>query len=196
VAAWESITALVRDVEDRAALAEREAWERLLRLEAKSTTTPVEDFAQRIDLLEGKLAKAHQAQDVAEENSRGLSNAVADAERWQEESNRKCQEWVEELTLLQARGSELCQAIVGPPRVRSHLSEGMQIAALHHAKMAKQLVMLWAAVASAMEFVLVCSPTQTFQVEVVDDLVAEFQKQEERRRMAHGKTCCTMGGGR
>jgi chromosome segregation ATPase len=125
VAAWESIAALVRDVEDRAALAEREAWERLLRLEAKSTTTPVEDFAQRIDLLEGELAKAHQAQDVAEENSRGLSNAVADTERWQEESNRKCQEWVEELTLLQARGSELCQAIVGPPRVRSHLSEGM-----------------------------------------------------------------------
>jgi hypothetical protein len=29
-ATWESVTTLVRDTEDRAALAEREAWERVL----------------------------------------------------------------------------------------------------------------------------------------------------------------------
>jgi hypothetical protein len=50
---------------------------------------------------------------------------VANAERRWEESERECQEWVQELTLLQAWGSELCQAIVDPPRVRSHLPNGM-----------------------------------------------------------------------
>jgi hypothetical protein len=33
------------------------------------------------------------------------------------------------------RGSDLCQAIVGPSRVRSHMSEGMRIVALLHTKM-------------------------------------------------------------
>jgi hypothetical protein len=37
---------------------------------------------------------------MAEENSHGLSNAVADAERWKEESEREHQEQFEELTLL------------------------------------------------------------------------------------------------
>jgi hypothetical protein len=46
------------------------------------------------------------------------------------------------LTLLEARGSMLCQAIVSPPRVRSHVSEGMQIVALHHVEIVEQLVAL------------------------------------------------------
>jgi hypothetical protein len=36
-----------------------------------------------------------------------------------------CWERVEELTFLQTQGSEICLDIVGPLRVRSHLSEGM-----------------------------------------------------------------------
>jgi hypothetical protein len=75
-------------------------------------------------------------------NSQGLSDAMVDAEQLWEESERECQERVQELTLLQPRGFELCPAVVGPPRVRSHLSEGMRLAALHHTEMAKQVAML------------------------------------------------------
>jgi hypothetical protein len=67
---------------------------------------------------------------------------VADVKQQQEESERACREQVEELTLLQIHGSELCLAIVGPPRVRSHLSEGMQITVLRHTEMAEQLAAL------------------------------------------------------
>jgi hypothetical protein len=84
------------------------------------------------------------------------------------------------LTLLQTRGSELCHAIIGPPRVRNHLSEGMRIAALHHTKMVKELTVLEKVVSAAVEFMLGRSPYETFQVEVVDELVPEFQKPEEQ----------------
>jgi hypothetical protein len=41
--------------------------------------------------------------------------------------------------------------------------------------------MLQAAVSSTVEFTLGRSPNETIQVEVVDELVAEFWKKEERR---------------
>jgi hypothetical protein len=44
---------------------------------------------------------------------------------------------VQELTLLQTRGSELCLAKVGPSTVRGHLLEGMQIAAGRHTEMVR-----------------------------------------------------------
>jgi hypothetical protein len=47
--------------------------------------------------------------------------------------------------------------------------------------MARELATLQTVVSSAMEFVLGCPPNETFQVEVVDELVAKFQKLEERR---------------
>jgi hypothetical protein len=40
----------------------------------------VEGLVQRATLLEVELAEAHQAHEMSEENSRGLSDAVADAE--------------------------------------------------------------------------------------------------------------------
>jgi hypothetical protein len=111
------------------------------RLEVESATTlasarvETEDFAQKIALLKGKVAKAHQAREVAKENSCGLSDATADTEERWEVFDRECRERVEELTLQQTRGSEQCLAIVGPPRVRSHLLEGMWITVLHHTEM-------------------------------------------------------------
>jgi hypothetical protein len=69
---------------------------------------------------------------TTEANSRGLSNAVANADRWWEETKRECHEWVQELTLMQTWGFDLYQAIVGPPKVRGHLSKGMWIVAVHH----------------------------------------------------------------
>jgi hypothetical protein len=77
------------------------------------------DHTRRIALLKGELAEARQARDTAKENSQGLSDAAADAERRLEESKRVCWEHVEELILLQTRGSKLCLTIVGPLRVRS-----------------------------------------------------------------------------
>jgi hypothetical protein len=118
---------------------------------------------------------------VAEETTCGFFDAAADAERWQVESKRGRQEQLEELTLLQTRGSELCFAIVGPPQARNHLSEGMQITALWHTEMARELAMLQTAVSSALEFMLGRLPDKTIQVEVVNEMVAEIYKLEERR---------------
>jgi hypothetical protein len=63
--------------------------------------------------------------ELAKENSRGLSDAAAGAERRWEVSKRERQEQFEELNLLWTCGSELCHAMAGPPRVRNHQSEGM-----------------------------------------------------------------------
>jgi hypothetical protein len=51
-----------------------------------------EVLVQKIALLEGELVEARQAREVAEENSCGMSDVVADAERRREESKRECQE--------------------------------------------------------------------------------------------------------
>jgi hypothetical protein len=85
--AWESTTTLVKDTEDRAALVEREAWERVSRVEAESavalvsTREEVEGLVRKVTLLEGEHTKALRAREVAEENSCDLSDAVANAER-------------------------------------------------------------------------------------------------------------------
>jgi hypothetical protein len=65
--------------------------------------------------------------------------------------------------------------------VRNHLLEGMLIAALCYIEMVGELAALWEAVSSTTEFTLGRSPNETFQVEVVDELLAEFWRQEERR---------------
>jgi hypothetical protein len=72
------------------------------------------------------------------------------------------QEQFKELTLGQIQGSELYLAIVSPPRVRNHLSEGMQIATLRHTELARELVVLWAVVSSTVELALGPSPDETF----------------------------------
>jgi hypothetical protein len=89
-------------------------------------------------------------------------------------SERECQEQLEELTLLQTQGSNLCHAIVGPPQARHQLFEGMRLVALRHTKMDGELASLWAVVSSAMESVLGRSPNDTFHVEVVSELATEF----------------------
>jgi hypothetical protein len=156
------------------------------KVEAESTATlastceEAEGLVQRIALLEGELAEARQAREMAKENSQGSSDAAVDVERWWEEFDRESREQFEELTLLQSRGSELCLAIVGLPRVRNHLSKGMRIAAFRHTDIAKELTLLQAAVSSTVEFALGCSPSETFWMEVVDELATEFQKQEEQ----------------
>jgi hypothetical protein len=59
------------------------------------------------------------------------------------------------------------------------MSEGMQIAALYHIKMAEELAVLLAEVPSTTEFTLRHSPSDTFRMEVKDELIAEILKQEE-----------------
>jgi hypothetical protein len=61
------------------------------------------------------------------ENSRGLFDTAANAKHQWEVSKKEHQEQFQELTLLWTRGSKQCFAIVGPPRVRNHLSEGMRL---------------------------------------------------------------------
>jgi hypothetical protein len=68
----------------------------------------------------------------------------------------------------------LCHAIIDPPQARHHLSEGMRLAGLHHTTMARELIVLWAVVSTAVELVLGCSPTDTFCMEVVSELAAKL----------------------
>jgi hypothetical protein len=50
----------------------------------------------------------------------------------------------------------------------------MWIVAFHHAEMAGEHAALRAAVSSSTEFTLGRSPNDTFQVELVDELIAKF----------------------
>jgi hypothetical protein len=119
-AASDSTTLRVKDAEDWGAMVEREASERMSRVEAEnvvvlaSTHEDVEGLIRKIVLLEGELAVERQAHEV---------------------SKRERREQFEGLTLLQTWGSELCHAVIGPPRARHHLFEGMRLAALHHIEM-------------------------------------------------------------
>jgi hypothetical protein len=65
--------------------------------------------------------------------------------------------------------------------VRNHLLERMRAAAILHIEMAWDLAALWAVVTSSMELVLGHSPDETFWVEIMDELVAQFRKLEEMR---------------
>jgi hypothetical protein len=55
----------------------------------------------------------------------------------------------------------------------------MRAAALCHTKMIRELATLWAAVSSVMELVLGQLPNESSRVEVMNELVAKFQRQEE-----------------
>jgi hypothetical protein len=56
----------------------------------------------------------------------------------------------------------------------------MWLVALRHIEMAGELAVLRVAVSSAVKLVLGLSPSDTFHVEVVGELAAEFQKMEDR----------------
>jgi hypothetical protein len=57
--------------------------------------------------------------------------------------------------------------------------ERMRVAAIHHIEMVGELAALQVAMTSIVELVLGCSPDETFRVEIVDEMVAQFQKLEE-----------------
>jgi hypothetical protein len=145
-----------------------------------SACEDVEGLVQKVALLEGELTKARQALEVVEEKFCSLSDTSADGVRSLVAFEMEHQEHFEELSLLRAWGAELCLAIVGPSQAGNHMSERMRAAAIRHIEMAKELATLWVAVTSAMELVLGRSPDVTFWVEIADELVAKFQKLEER----------------
>jgi hypothetical protein len=64
--------------------------------------------------------------------------------------------------------------------VRKHLLEEMRITALHHTAMGGGLAARRPVVLTAMEFKLGWLPNETFLVEVLDVVVAEFRKHEEQ----------------
>jgi hypothetical protein len=57
---------------------------------------------------------------------------------------------------------------------KDHLSEGKRIATLCHIEMAIDLAAIRTMVSSVVEFMIGHLPDETFQVEVVDKVVAEF----------------------
>jgi hypothetical protein len=85
-----------RSREARVTLAEREAWDRVLKTEMESTASlafvcgEVDEFARKVALLEGELADMHQAWDMADANFKGLSDRVADVNRRWQDVERQC----------------------------------------------------------------------------------------------------------
>lgn len=67
-----------------------------------------------------------------------LKDALETARAACQGAEKRCGETEEVLTLLQARGSELCSAILGPPSSRGQLSEAMRTAASDHLELVRQ----------------------------------------------------------
>jgi hypothetical protein len=82
-----------------------------------------------------------------------LEDGLAEERRAWEASEKEHQEHFMELTLLHTRGSELCHAIISPPRAR-HRSNGMRLATLRHTKMDGELAAYQVALSSTMDSVL------------------------------------------
>jgi chromosome segregation ATPase len=79
---WDGTVVRINDAEDQVAQVEREAQERVSRMEENaaalaSTREDIEGHVQKVTLLEGELAEAHQAREVAEENFCGLFDEAA-----------------------------------------------------------------------------------------------------------------------
>jgi hypothetical protein len=80
-AAWDSVMTLVKDVEDRAALSEREVQEMESSMEMESAMMlasvhkDAEGLVRNIVLLEGGIAEVRRAPKVVEESSHGLFDA-------------------------------------------------------------------------------------------------------------------------
>jgi hypothetical protein len=118
-----------------------------------SACEDAEGLARKVALLEDELVVEHRAWEMLEKEHRAH---------------------FEDLTLLQTWGSDLCHAIIGPPWVKHHLSEGMWLAALRHTEMAGELATFRAAVFSTTESMLGRSPSNTAHTKVVGELVIKF----------------------
>jgi hypothetical protein len=144
----------IKDAEDRTVLAVREAleWVSLAEAENSVVLTSVhedtEGLAWKIALHQDELMKERRAQETSKREHR---------------EHRAC---FEELSLLHTRGSELCHAIVGPPRAK-HPSERMQLVTLCHSEVVGELATFCAAVSSSSESVLGRSPSNTARAKVV-----------------------------
>jgi hypothetical protein len=73
-------------------------------------------------------------------------------------SETEHREQFREISFLRAWGAELCLTIVGLSAVKSPLMAWMRVTALHRARVVEELTVLRAAVSSATELVLGCSP--------------------------------------
>jgi hypothetical protein len=133
-----------------------------------------EGLARKVALLEGELAEAHRAWEVAEEKFRSLSGMSAEGAWRLVVSEMERREQFEELSLLWAWGTELCLTIIRSSQMKSPLSVRMHVAALCHAGVVGELTALWAAVSSTVELVLGCLTDETSQVEVMNKLTAKF----------------------
>jgi hypothetical protein len=139
----------------------------------------IEGLFQKVTLLEGELAEVHRARETVEEMFRSLFDMSANGMLRLVVSEKERQEQFEELSLPWSQGSKLCLAIIDPPWVRNYLPEGMRAVALRYTEVVRELATLRAAVSSTTGLVLGCSADETFWVEVMDELVAEFWRLEE-----------------
>jgi hypothetical protein len=169
--AWEAIvgrdgaTLCIKDAEDQVTLAERKVLERVSWAEVRNSAALVlahdnaEGLAQKITPIESELMEERRASET---------------------SKRELWECFNKLTLLQTWGLELCLTILSPPWAE-RLSEGMQLATLHHNEMVRELAAFRVVVSSTAELVLGRSPNNVAWMKVVGELVVEHPRLEECR---------------
>ena len=104
--------AAVREARELQRQESQEGADRLASVQAET-----DQLAGEVGALRSALEAAEAARRVAEERHEGVVN---------------------ELTLLQTRGSELCSAILGAPTVQRPLSDVMQSAASSHRELVRQ----------------------------------------------------------
>jgi hypothetical protein len=102
----DSTVVYIRDVEDWAALAERDAQEMVLRAQAENVATlafaheDAEGLVWKVALHKGELVQARQAREVAKVKICSLSDAAATSVWWLVVFEREHWEQFEELSLL------------------------------------------------------------------------------------------------
>jgi hypothetical protein len=148
----------------------------------------------KVSLLKGELVEGRQARDVVGERVCRLLSSSAEGARQLMASKTEHREQFEELSLLWSWGVELCLSIIDPSQVMSPLPARMRAAALHYTRVVRELTTLWAAVSPAADLVLGCSPGETSRVEVMNELTAKFQEQEElcSRLKGRGARICSL----
>jgi hypothetical protein len=139
-----------------------------------SAQEDAEGLVRKVAVLKGELAKVHRAREVPKEKFHSLSNVSTDGARWLVVSEMEHWEQFEDLSLLWAWGVELCLTIIGPSQVNCPLLVRMRATALRHAGVVGELTSLQEAIYSTVELVLGHPPYETSQVEVMNELAANF----------------------
>jgi hypothetical protein len=121
-------------------------------------------------LLEGEIAEARRAWEVAEERFFRMMNSSSEGVQRLVAYKVGHHEQFTDLSLLWIWGIELCLAILALLPGRTPLPKRMWTAILHHVRVTRELAALWAAMSSSTERVLGHLTGETFGMKVMSEL--------------------------